>query len=71
MSDINKRISAIGCVPVIKQLICSKLLDLMETQHYESIKVTDLVKYIGISVNDMVVLMEKLITDIFDRLTTK
>ena len=32
----------------MKQLICSKLLDLMETQHYESIKVTDLVKYIGI-----------------------
>lgn len=32
----------------MKQLICSKLLDLMETQHYETIKVTDLVKYIGI-----------------------
>jgi len=32
----------------MKQLICRKLLELMETQHYESVKVTDLVKYIGI-----------------------
>lgn len=32
----------------MKQLICRKLLELMKTQHYESIKVTDLVKYIGI-----------------------